>query len=167
MGNRIIPFSVFEGFDDGDIGIKDSEKTIKNLNKLLSNHFVLFMKMWNFHWIIVSNKFGPLHSFFNTLYDKFFGDIDGIAERIRMIGGRPIGNLEGYLKETDLKEYTDSDVPKDTKMIKEILEDYETIIKQIREFLEEDKLDNGTSKFLEDLIEAHEKDAWMLRSHLE
>ena len=48
-----------------------------------------------------------------------------------------------------------------------ILEDYETIIKQIREFLEEDKLDNGTSKFLEDLIEAHEKDAWMLRSHLE
>ena len=52
-------------------------------------------------------------------------------------------------------------------MIKEILEDYETIIKQIREFLEEDKLDNGTSKFLEDLIEAHEKDAWMLRSHLE
>ena len=167
MKNKIIPFSLFEGFDNGDIGIKDKEPTIEFLNKLLSNHFVLFMKIWNFHWIIVSKRFGPLHSFFNDLYDKFFNDIDGIAERIRMIGGRPIGTLEGYLKETELKEYTDSSVPDDTKMIKEILENYETIIKQIRKFLEDEKMDNGTSKYLKDLIEEHEKDAWMLRSHLE
>jgi starvation-inducible DNA-binding protein len=167
--NRIVPFSLFEGFDDGDIGIDKNEQnsTIEFLNKLQSNHFILFMKMWNFHWIVVSKRFSNIHNFFNELYDKFFKNIDDIAERIRSLGGRPIGTLEGYLKETDLKEYTDSSLPQADKMIKEVLSDYETIIKQIRTFLEKGELDNGTNKFLEDLIEAYEKDAWMLRSQLE
>lgn len=164
--NKIVPFSLFEGFDDADIGIENKEGTVTDLNKLLSNHFILFMKIWNFHWIIVGKRFGHIHEFFNELYDKFFENIDNIAERIRIIGGKPIGTLEGYLKETELKEYTDPSIPDDTKMIEEILKDYDTIIKQIRKYLENEKLDNGTSKFLEDLIEAHEKDAWMLRSHL-
>lgn len=155
---------LFEGFDDVNIGIK--KPMIDELNKLLSNHFVLFMKIWNFHWIIVSKRFGPLHQFFGDLYEKFFKNIDDIAERIRSLGGKPIGTLSGFLKESDIKEYDDNNIPKDTKMIEDILEDYETIIKEIRDILDKEP-DNGTNKFLEDLIESYEKDAWMLRSHLE
>lgn len=148
-----------------NIGIENGSMTVDKLNSLLSNHFILFMKIWNFHWNLVSKRFGPLHKFFNDLYDKFFNDIDGIAERIRMIGGKPIGSLRGYLEKTKLEEFEGEETPKDTKMIEMILSDYETIIKEIREILQGD-VDNGTSKYLEDLIEAHEKDAWMLRSYL-
>jgi len=164
--NKILPFSIFEGYDDGDIGIENKKETVEKLNKLLSNYFILYMKLLNFHWNIVSKRFNNIHKFFEELYDKIFENIDSVAERIRIIGGRPISSLEGYLKNTDLKENTDSDVPDVDKMIEEILYDYETIIKEIRDYLSDD-LDNGTSKFLEDLIEAHEKDAWMLRSNLE
>ena len=43
--NKIVPFSLFEGFDDADIGIENKEGTVTDLNKLLSNHFILFMKI--------------------------------------------------------------------------------------------------------------------------
>ena len=58
-----------EGFDNVDTGIKDSKKIIEQLNFLLANHFVLFMKTWNFHWILVSKRFGPLHGLFGGFYE--------------------------------------------------------------------------------------------------
>lgn len=160
---------LYESFDDTDLGIRDDKKelTVKFLNRLLSNQFVLFMKIWNFHWIIVSPTFGPTHGFFGDLYTKFFTIIDDTSERIRAIGGRPIGTLEGYLDKTELKEYSDDkDVPEEKNMYERILEDYEFIIREIRNFLDTDKIDNGTVNYLEDLIMKLEKDAWMLRSHL-
>lgn len=157
-----------EGFDDTSIGVKEDKKelTIKFLNRLLSNEFVLFMKIWNFHWIIVSPNFGPTHKFFGDLYEKFFDTIDETAERIRSLGGRPIGALNQYLKTTELKEYEDEDIPEERKMYEKILEDYEFIIREIRNFLDTEGIDNGTMNYLEDLIMNLEKDAWMVRSHI-
>ena len=160
---------LYEGFDDTKIGVKEDKKeiTIKFFNRLLSNQFVLFMKIWNFHWLIVSPTFGPTHAFFGDLYNKFFEIIDNTAERIRALGGRPIGTLEGYLDKTELKEYSDDkDVPDEKKMYEKILEDYEFIIREIRNFLDTEGIDNGSVNYLEDLIMNLEKSAWMLRSHL-
>jgi len=152
-----------------DIGIDKvmEQETVEELNVLLANHFVLFMKIWNFHWIVVSKAFGPYHKLFNDLYDKFFNDIDGIAERIRMIGGKPLGTLAEMVELSDLDEFNLSETPNSTTMVEQTLADFETIIKEIRDILQIENLDNGTSKYLEDLIESHEKDAWILRPHLE
>ncbi len=158
-----------EGFGNAEIGIKDKKKeiTVEFLNRLLSNQFVLFMKLWNFHWIIVSPVFGLTHKFFGDLYNQFFEIIDDTAERIRALGERPIGTLEGFLKETELKEYNDDkDVPEERNMFERLLEDFEFIIREIRNFLGTEELDNGTVNYLEDLIMKLEKNAWMLRSHL-
>ena len=170
MKNRILPFSLFEGFSDGDIGIEKElqESVINFLIKLQANQFVLFMKIWNFHWLIVSKTFGPTHQFFGDLYDKFFDRIDEVAERVRQLGGRPLGSLKDMLEKAELKEYKeDEKVPEEKEMYKMILTDYETVIKDIRKFLKDDKTDSGTTNFLEDMIMKLEKDAWMLRSHLE
>jgi starvation-inducible DNA-binding protein len=53
-------------------------------------------------------------------------------------------------------------------MIRNLLNDHETIIKQIRKDIDlTAKInDMGTNNFLCDLIEKHEKTAWMLRAHL-
>lgn len=160
----------YEGFSNAEIGIKDEakEKAIDFLNRLLSNEFVLFMKTWNFHWIIVNNKFSGIHKFFGKIYENFFEVIDDTAERIRSLGGRPIGTLDGFLKKTELKEYEDSkEVPSAKVMFERILEDYEFIIREIRNFLADEDVDNGTTNYLEDLIMNFEKDAWMIRSHIE
>lgn len=160
---------VYEGFSDANIGIDDDKKniTVDFLNRLLSNEFVLFLKLWNFHWIIVGPKFDQIHKYFEDLYDKFFEIIDETAERIRTLGDRPIGTLSGYLDKTELKEYNDDkEVPEYDIMYQRILEDFEFIIREIRNFLDTDDIDNGTINFLEDLISKLEKDAWMIRSHI-
>jgi len=53
-------------------------------------------------------------------------------------------------------------------MIKNLLIDHETIIKLIRTDIEKtvEFNDSGTNNFLCDLIEKHEKMAWMLRSYI-
>lgn len=165
MKNEIIPFSLFEEISV-DIGIKNSDEIVNELNNILSNHFILFMKLWNYHWIVVSEKFKNIHEFFNELYDKFFENIDSVAERIRSLGGRPHGSFKEYIETATLKEYYGRTTPDSNEMIKDVLEDYETLIKQIRKALTDIELDNGTNKLLEDLIEMYEKDAWMLRSNL-
>lgn len=165
MKNEILPFSIFES-KDADIGIDNKDEIIKKLNGVLSNQFVLFLKLWNFHWIVVGKKFKNTHEFFNELYDEFFEDIDLTAERIRALNGKPIGTLKDFIEEADIKEYSDKETPKASKMYEMILKDYETLIKQIREILE-GELDNGTNKLLEDIIEKYEKTAWMLRSNIE
>ena len=165
MENKIVSYDLFEA--DANIGIDNSKETIDFLNKLVSNNFVLFLKLWNFHWNLTGSDFGPAHKFLNDLYDAFFEDIDGISERIRALGGRPIGTMKGYLDKADLKEYDDDkEIPEIEKIFQIILDDYESVIKDIRKFLEDDKVDSGTTNFLEDLIMRKEKNAWMLRSHI-
>ena len=60
------------------------------------------------------------------------------------------------------------DIPAEKVMIKNLLEDHETIIKLIRTDIDKtvEFMDAGTNNFLCDLIEKHEKMAWMLRSYL-
>ena len=158
-----------EGFSDAKIGIDDDKKkiTVDFLNRLISNEFVLFLKLWNFHWIIIGPKFDQIHRYFEELYDKFFEIIDETAERIRTLVDKKIGTLSGYFDKTELKEYSDDkEIPEYDIMYQRILEDFEFIIREIRNFLDTDDIDNGTINFLEDLISKLEKDAWMIRSHI-
>ena len=167
MKKNIIKFSLFE---KADIGIEKDEitTTVKFLKKLQSDEFVLYVKLWNFHWNVVAKDFDPVHKFLNKLYDKFFDRIDETAERIRQLGERPIGSIKGFLDKTSLEDYAqDDEIPSVPKMFKIITEDYNVIIKNIREFLKEEKTDNGTTNYLEDLIMNLEKDVWMVRSHIE
>ena len=167
---KIIPFSIFEKSNDANIGIEKDEKesVVKFLKKLQSNEFVVFMKLWNFHWNVVGENFGPDHSFFNELYDSFFNRIDEAAERIRQLGERPLGSLKDILDSAELKEYkNDEELPEAKEMYEILVDDFETIIKDIREFLDDEDVDSGNTNYLEDLIMKLEKEAWMLRSHLD
>lgn len=162
---KILPFSLFEG-KDPDIGIDNKDEIVEKLNKILSEQFVLFMKLWSFHWDVVGKKFKNTHEFFNELYDEFFEDIDLTAERIRSLGGKPFGTLKQFIEKSEITEYSENDTPKASKMYEIILSDFETLIKHIREDLKSE-LDNGTNKLFEDFIEKYEKNAWMLRSNIE
>lgn len=154
---------IYENFEE--IGIEKDDLTIKFLNRLLSNYFVLFMKLWNFHWNITGPKFNNVHKHLNDLYDEFFDEIDELSERIRSLNGKPISSLKGYLEITELEEYDDSKDTPDAEEIYEILlRDYEFLIREIRNFSSTDSVDQGTLSFLDAQIEKREKEAWMIRS---
>lgn len=157
-----------------NIGLKaedvKSSKTV--LNNLLSDHFVLLAKTWNYHWNVKGESFHSYHVFMEKLYDALIEDIDAIAERIRSIDERPLGSLAGFLEHNRLKEHCESEpLPNAKQMLAILSQDNDTLIRELRKDVEqlekEDSDDTGTSNFLEDMIEKKEKTAWMLRAHLE
>jgi len=113
--------------------------------------------------------FHDLHVFFESQYKQLEERIDEVAERIRKIGHFTLGTLQQFLKETDLLEHVD-DGSSAHEMVEVLLEDHETVIKEIRKVIDpiqEEYKDAGTADFLTGLMEEHEAMAWMLRSMLQ
>lgn len=156
--------------NSSSIGIKDkdTQAVSRILNKLLADEHVLYIKIRNAHWNIEGPDFHAQHVFLEELYTELATTIDEVAERVRSIGHYAVGTMKEFLELTHLTEMRSGKNDSQT-YFKEILADYEAIITNIREQLEavsEKHNDAGTEDFLVGIMGAHEKTAWMLRSHL-
>jgi starvation-inducible DNA-binding protein len=138
------------------------------LSHVLADEFLLYAKTRNAHWNVEGPDFHSMHTWFESQYNELAEMVDKIAERIRMLGHYAPATLKQFLELTHLTEQ--SRAKNDSKgFIKELLNDHETIMIYIRtqmNRLAEQLKDSGTSDYLTDLTEYHEKIAWMLRSHL-
>ena len=154
--------------EDVKIGLEenDREAVISLLTNLLADEYVLYTKTRKYHWNVVSPHFNDYHKFFEEQYTEIEVFVDDIAERVRQLGGMAIGTLSEMKTNTRLEEHPGVN-PSDDEMVKNLVEDHESIIKALRVDLEkcdESFHDMGTSDFLTGLMEKHEKMAWMLRS---
>ncbi|MFC6103261.1 Dps family protein [Olivibacter domesticus] len=154
-----------------DIGIsEDNRQAVANiLNHLLADEFVLYTKTRKFHWNVKGIHFHDLHLFFESQYKELAEVMDEVAERIRKLGHYSLGTLQQFLDETNLLEHTDDGSSAEI-MIEALLEDHETIIRELRKAIDpiqEKHKDAGTADFLTGLMEQHESMAWMLRSMLQ
>ena len=153
-----------------NIGLSEKQRSgvVDILNAALADEFALYTKTRNFHWNVTGPQFNELHKFFEAQYEELEGFIDDIAERARSLDGVAVGSMQGYLKQTRLKESTGAP-PAAIAMINNLLADHETIIRQLRQDIVKvgDKFgDEGTADFLTGNMKAHEKMAWMLRAFL-
>lgn len=153
-----------------EIGIKpaNTAEIAQSLNRLLADEHVLYIKTRRAHWNVEGPDFLTIHRFFEEQYKQLEQIIDDIAERIRTIGHFAEATLAGFLAETHLSEETRAKNDS-AGFIKSLLEDHEAIIIHLRENIkryDEEWQDAGTSDFITDLMETHEKMAWMLRAHL-
>ena len=154
-----------------DIGIEETNRqnVIKLLQPVLSNLSVIYSKTRNYHWNMTGPRFHTMHLFFEAQYKELAEAADEVAERVRSLGGFPVGTLTEFLNLSVIKEEPGVRPPVDG-MIETLLKDHETIIKGLREDIDkcdDDYEDTGTADFLTGLMEQHEKLAWMLRAHLE
>ncbi len=153
-----------------NIGISEKELQAIGLmlNKLLADEYVLYTKTKFYHWNVEGEDFHPMHLFFDEQAEKLEGFIDDVAERVRALGHFAVGSLKTFLDLTNLLENTDAATDA-LKMVQNLLNDHETIIRQLRQDVDHtaNKLkDVGTSDFLTGIMEEHEKMAWMLRAFL-
>ena len=152
------------------IDLTDSARTsvADQLNALLANEYVLYTKTLKYHWNVVGPFFGPLQDLFGKQYEQLAMNIDTVAERVRALGFMAIGTLQEFQEHATIQENPGVN-PDANGMIKELLEGHETIIRQMRPIIDLSAQvnDMGTNNFLGDLVEQHEKTAWMLRSHLQ
>ncbi len=151
-----------------NIGLTDNirQQIAQNLSMLLADTYILYVKTQNFHWNIIDSRFYSLHLFLENEYEKLEEAIDKIAERIRKLGKIAPGSLKQFLDITSLKE-SNGDLIGD-EMLEDLLKDHESICRFLRDRIAlTSKLgDEGTSDLLIQLLRAHEKSAWMLRSQL-
>lgn len=138
------------------------------LRRVLADEFVLYTKVRNYHWNVVGLQFHSLHELLEDEYEELDEVIDEVAERGRAVGAPAIGTLSEFMQFTTLSEHP-GEYPKATTMIANLVNDYEQIIRNLREDVQacDQANDPGTADFLTGVMEKHEKTAWMLRSFLE
>ena len=151
------------------IGISDKNRKeiCKVLQVLLSNEYLLYTKTLNFHWNVESPHFHDAHAFFKDQYEQLFVIVDDVAEKIRSRGLKSFGSAQDFIKHATIKEETKYNL-NFFQMVQELLNDHETIIRELRKDQEAvmELNDQGTNNFLIGIMETHEKMAWMLRAHL-
>ncbi|MBW4681844.1 MAG: DNA starvation/stationary phase protection protein [Microcoleus vaginatus WJT46-NPBG5] len=154
-----------------NIGLTDEQRegVIDLLNHDLADAYLLLIKTKKYHWDVVGPQFRSLHQLWEEHYQALTINIDELAERIRTLGGYPIGTAEGFLKYASIKEHI-GDLPLATQMVARLVDDHEQIIRNLRDHVDqsgEKYHDQGTADFLTGLMEQHEQMAWMLRSFIE
>lgn len=155
---------------DPNIGISkvDESGVVKILNTILADEFVIYVKTLNFHWNITGHHFHSFHIFFENQYLELAKIIDEVAERVRAVGGRSHGSMTSFLQYARLEE-SPGLLPSAEHMVQILLDDHEALIRHLRTELRicnDQHNDVGTNNFLTDLMEKHEKMAWMLRATL-
>ena len=153
-----------------NIGITDKNREIiaDQLSKILADEFVLYSKTLNAHWNIEGSDFYAAHVYLEMLYNEQQKIVDTVAEKIRGVGHYAPGQLNKYLELTHLSESSPEKNNSQT-LYADLLMDHESIIIFLRENIKPfaDKQNaEGISNYIAELMEYHEKVAWMLRSHL-
>lgn len=145
---------------------QDTRTSTHILEKLLADTYVLYLKTQNFHWNVEDPRFAMLHKLWEEQYESLADAIDEVAERLRKIGSKAPGSMTAFLDLTRLSEEGHS--KSGDAMLATLCKDHEVLIKELRNDLEALKKgsDEGTIDFLIGRLRAHEKMAWMLRSHL-
>ena len=152
-----------------NIGIpeKNTKEVALELAMLLADENILYLKTKNAHWNMEGPDFKEKHSFFESQFNNLNEIIDGIAERIRMLGHFAPASFQTYLGITRLTEKT-AEKNDSEGHIKSLLVDHESLIIILRENIRKfTKLyhDAGTTDFVTKLLQSHEKTAWLLRAH--
>lgn len=152
-----------------NIGIPENhtQAIALELNKVLADEFVLYVKTRNYHWNTEGSNFMEMHKFYESQFEELDKIIDAVAERIRALGHYAEARLKDYANLTRLEEqaYTN----KQKEQLQNLLNDHETIIQNMRKLVtlfSETHHDAGTSDFITGLMEDHEKMAWFIRSYL-
>ena len=140
------------------------EQLIEQLKVILGTNFALYLKSHGFHWNIEGANFPQYHDFLNGFYNEVWNQNDSIAEHIRQLDSYAPGSLERMLELADLEE--SQNIPIALAMMTELKRDNDRFIVHLRAGIvaAEQADEPAIGNFLQELLGAHQKKAWMLRS---
>jgi starvation-inducible DNA-binding protein len=140
------------------------EQLIQQLKVILGTNFSLYFKSHSYHWNIEGPNFNDYHVFLNGFYNEVFAQNDPIAEHIRYLNAYAPTSLARMLELADITE-SDS-IPDALSMMRQLYADNERFIVHLRAGIAAADSANepAVGNFLQDLLGAHQKKAWMLRS---
>ena len=144
-----------------------NQEIAQSAAKLLADTYALYLKTHNYHWNVTGPMFTTLHTMFETQYDELALAVDEVAERIRALGAYAPGSFSEYAALTDIDEAKPG--TKAVDMIKELGIDQIKVSDAAAELVkvataagDDVSTDLGIRR-----QEVHQKNSWMLRSHLD
>jgi len=75
------------------IGLTEEQRcgVIELLNRNLADVYLLLVKTRKYHWDVVGPQFRSMHELWQEQYEALSQHVDVIAERVRALGGYPLG----------------------------------------------------------------------------
>lgn len=137
------------------------------LRVLLANHFVAYFKAQSYHWNVEGVEFPQYHDFFSELYGSYYGEIDTLAEYLRILGEyAPISLMEMYNYKTISEDSSKPDTL--MGMLGTIGSANQELISNLNKLFEVATAANeqGIADYAAGKIDAYKKHAWMIRSCL-
>lgn len=140
------------------------EKLISQLKTILGTNFALYLKSHGYHWNIEGSNFPQYHDFLEGFYTDLWNQTDSIAEHIRALNSYAPGSMVRMLELADIQEA--SSIPDSLAMIRDLESDNERFIVHLRAGIVAAEMANepAVGNFLQDLLDAHQKKGWMLKS---
>jgi starvation-inducible DNA-binding protein len=146
---------------------KPSDAVTRGLERLLADSYTLYLKTHNYHWNVTGSMFTTLHTLFEQQYTELALAVDVVAERLRAIGRRAPGSYTEFARLAAVKE--ELETPAAREMVERLTADQETVADGARALRRaaSEAGDDASEDLAVQRIQVHEKNAWMLRSHLE
>ena len=146
---------------------QSTSPVVEQISRLLANSYVLYVKTHNYHWNVIGPMFSTLHMLFETQYTELALAVDEIAERIRALGAYAPGSLAAFTELATVREETGH--PDAVQMIRNLLSDQEAVVAVAQNVIKAAEVagDQASADLATRRMDIHQKNAWMLRSHLE
>jgi starvation-inducible DNA-binding protein len=144
-----------------------NEAVVQALSRQLADSYTLYLKTHNYHWNVTGPMFNTLHTLFETEYTELALAVDEIAERIRTLGAHAPGSFAEFAKLASIQEGEADTGALD--MVRNLAVDQTSVADAGRALVlaAEAAGDQASADLGVRRIDVHEKNAWMLRSHLE
>jgi len=144
-----------------------SNQLTAQVNTLIANWMVLYMKLHHFHWFIKGPHFFKLHEFYEKLYNEAAENIDELAERLLSIDKKPISTLKECLTQSTIEEVVSSDQGEE-EMINETIRDLKKMVMEAKKGIEyaQENHDDVTADMLISMTKNLDKHIWMLQAFI-
>ena len=140
------------------------EQLIEQMKVILGTNFGLYFKAHTFHWNVEGPDFAQYHGFLGDFYEAVFDQTDSIAEHIRALNSYAPTTLARMLELSKVQDIVA--IPSPLVMMSELAADNDKFIMELRTGIAvADAADEpAVGNFLQDILDAHQKHGWMLKS---
>lgn len=136
------------------------------LNEITANLGVLYVKLHQHHFYVKGAAFYRLHETFENFYDEVHEHLDEIAERLLMLGGKPVSTLGEFLQLASIQEAPYTQEKTAAQMCEETVADFKLIVSLLGKGIGSDFIDEVTEDVLIGMKAFYDKQIWMLEATL-
>jgi starvation-inducible DNA-binding protein len=147
--------------------MKMPKPLVDAVNVQVANLTVLYEKLHHYHWFVKGHHFFTLHKTFEELYNEITSHLDEVAERLLIIGEKPLSTLKACLEAATIQEATGSEQT-EKDMVQSVINDFTKLNTEMAQTIKlaEEAGDDVTADLFIGISESFGKHIWMLTAFI-